>query len=424
MRITIKSILIILLSGFIFFTSCEKEIIKPPNKNATEIFYDIMQEWYLWNNDMPELDTDNFNNPEDVLDVLRNDEYDKWSYITSLDAFNQYFEAGTYIGYGYGQKFDENDNLRISFVFTSSPLIEHNISRGWIVREINGEEITPVSDISGLMGSNDVGVSNNFLFESPAGDSLNLNLAKSLITMNTVIYKNVIDVNDKKVGHLVFKSFIGPSIDELNDVFNYFKSENIDELILDLRYNGGGRMDVTLLLAGLIIPQNLDGKLFTNYIHNSNKSYENFYYNVQYQSNSAELEKLYIITGNNTASASEVIINCLKPYIDIYTIGNDTYGKPVGMYAFSNTDDNLAYVPICFKLTNANDEGDYYDGLQADAYAEDNLSKDFSDIQEDCFSEAIHHIEFGCFSSRKSKQSIFIGKKKEIYNLKTERGAY
>jgi len=420
--------LILLLFSLVLFTSCEKEVVNPPNKNAAEVFYDIMQEWYLWNDDMPLIDIDNFSNPDDVLDVLRNNEYDKWSYITTVDAFNQYYEEGTYIGYGYGQKFDENDNLRISFIFNSSPLLDtiitkgRNITRGWIIRKINGENITPDSDIFGLLGTEDIGISNEFLFESPTGDSLDISISKTLITMNTVIYKNVFEIGTKKIGHLVFKSFIGPSIEELDDAFTYFKGENIDELILDLRYNGGGRMDVTLHLADLIIPEEFNGKVFTNVSHNNNKTFQNFSNTLECKNNSVQLHKLYVITSNNTASASEALINCLDPYIDIYTIGNNTYGKPVGMYAFSGIDD-YAYVPICFELLNANGIGGYYDGLSVDSYVNDGLSRDFSDEQEDCLAEAINLIQ-GKFSSSKSKQSIFTGKKEEIYNIKSERGAY
>ncbi len=419
-----QKVFVFIIFSIILFTACEKEVINHPNKNATEVFYDIMEEWYLWNNDMPSIDIDNFSSPEDVLDALRNKEYDKWSYITTVDAFTQYFDEGTYIGYGYGQKFDKNGNLRISFVFNSSPLRDSMITRGWIVREINNKKITPDSDISALLGPDDIGISNDLLFESPSGDSLNISIAKSLITMNTVIYKNVFEIDYKKIGHLVFKSFIGSSIEELDDAFSYFKGENIDELILDLRYNGGGRMDVTLYLADLIIPEEFNGKVFTNVSHNNNKTFQNFSNTLECKNNSVQLHKLYVITSNNTASASEALINCLDPYIDVYTIGNDTYGKPVGMYAFYTDIDDYAYVPICFKLTNANNIGDYYDGLSADSYVNDNLSKDFSDKQEDCFAEAIHHIQFGNFSSVKSKQSIFAGKKEDICNIKSERGAY
>ncbi len=240
--------------------------------------------------------------------------------------------------------------------------------------------------------------------------------------MNTVVYKNIITAGTDKIGYFVFKSFIGPSIDEITKTFDYFRTGGIDELVIDLRYNGGGRMDVVNHLAGLVIPDNVDGQLFFGYVHNNNKSTRNIGCNFEQNANSLRLNKVYFIAGKGSASASEAIINGLGPYIDVYIIGDDTYGKPVGMYSFESNVSNLMYVPITFKLVNANNYGGYYDGLKADSYVGDDVKHYFGE-GEAVFDEVSLHIQTGSFTSTKSSYDIFRKPFKEIRNLKDEIGS-
>ena len=219
----------------------------------------------------------------------------------------------------------------------------------------------------------------------------------------------------------VFKSFIGPSIDELTEAFGYFLTEGVNELVIDLRYNGGGRMDVVTHLAGLIIPDNVSGELFVKYEHNSDRSEYDESENFEQDPGSLRLNKVYFIAGKGSASASEVIINSLDPYIDVFIVGDDTYGKPVGMYSISSRVSDLVYVPIAFKLTNSEGFGGYYDGLEADSYVTDDISSNFG-IGEDVFDEVIYHIENGSFSSLKSSTEIYRRPYKEIRNLNDEIG--
>ena len=416
------SLVLALLIGLVFINSCEKEKIYPSGYDTVSELSSIMNQWYYWKDSISDVDPDGYTNPNDLLEAMRFEPRDKWSYITTKEAHSQYYEEGTYVGYGFGYAPDSDGNVRITFLYDDSDLLNFGIKRGWIIKKINGNVIDKNSNLSDLLGANEIGISNTIEFESPTGDIVSETFEKKLVTINTVGYASVIENGSYKVGYFVFKSFIGPSIDELTETFNFFLTKGVNELVIDLRYNGGGRMDVVTHLAGLIIPDDINGKLFVKYVHNNDRSDQDESENFEQDPNSLRLNKVYFIAGKGSASASEVIINSLDPYIDIYVVGDDTYGKPVGMYSFSSNISDLVYVPISFKLVNSLDYGEYYDGLMADSYVEDDVSANFG-IGETILDEVLYHIENGSFSSIKSSFDIYRKPFKEIRNLKDEIGS-
>ncbi len=411
----------ILIAGSFIFSSCEKEKIYSPDYNTVQELHSLMNEWYLWKDSISDVNPDNYSNVDDLLQAMRYFPRDKWSYISTEDEYAQYYEEGTYVGYGFGYSADSEGNIIITFLYENSDLTSYGITRAWKINKINGIGIDENSSIGTLLGANEIGVENTIEFESPTGTKVSETFSKKLIAMNTVTYQEIIISGADKIGYFVFKSFIGPSIDELTEIFNDFKAQGVNELVVDLRYNGGGRMDVVSHLAGLIIPDNLNGELFFKYEHNVDQSDENSEYLFEQDAGSLKLDKVYFITGKGSASASEAIINGLDPYLDVYIVGDDTYGKPVGMYSFASRVSNLVYVPISFRLLNADDFGGYYNGLQADSYVNDDLYNDFG-TDESIFKEVLYHIENGSFSSTKSSHDMH-KLIKEIRNLKDELGS-
>ena len=412
------------VSLLLTLNSCEKEKFFPIAENPVEELANIMDYWYFWNDSLPNINIADYSDPRVLLEALRYGPRDKWSYISTKQEESQYYDEGTYIGHGFGYAVDNDGRVRISFVFQSSDLVNAGITRGWIINKINGISVDENTIVGNLLGASSEGVSNDFEFESPSGEILTIAFTKKLITINTVLYSNIITVGAKKIGYLVFESFINPSKSELDIVFNNFKSVGVSDLIIDLRYNGGGLMDIASHLAGWIIPDRLNDELFLKYIHNNDRSSQNGNLNFKINSNSLRLEKVYFITTNRSASASEAIINGLKPYIETYIVGDDSYGKPVGMYSFRSNLSDYVYVPISFKIVNSDGYGDYYDGLTADAYASDDIKHDFGDMLESSFAEALYHIENGSFSGNKSKENIKRSPKKVIRTIKDELDAY
>jgi len=133
------------------------------------------------------------------------------------------------------------------------------------------------------------------------------------------------------------------------------------------------------------------------------------------------INKLVVIATSGTASASEAVINGLKPFMDVKIVGGDTHGKPVGMYSFEHG--NYKFVPICFKLTNSEGYGDYFGGLPADAYRTDDLSKDWGNPNEASLKEALYYIENGFFSNQLPVKLNPYLPKMPLKGLKAEIGA-
>lgn len=421
-RIYYVLLLLILGAGLVFLNSCEKDKIYPPDYETVDELYSIMNQWYYWKDSISDVNPESYASAVDLLNAMRFEPKDKWSYITTKEAHSQFYEEGTYVGYGFGYATDSEGNVRITFLYDDSDLNDLGIKRGWIIKKINGNSIDENSNINNLLGANEIGVSNTMEFESLSGvDKIGV-FVKKLVTMNTVGSVSVIEKGTNKVGYFVFKSFIGPSEDELTDTITYFKNVGVTDLVIDLRYNGGGRMDIVTHLAGLIIPDNVDGKLFVKYEYNVDRAEEDESVNFVQDPNSLRLEKVYFITGKGSASASEAIINSLDPHIDVFIVGDDTYGKPVGMSLFGSGVSNLVYAPISFKLVNADGYGGYYDGLKADSYVVDDLKHDFG-VGEAVLDEVLNHIENNSFSSSKSSGDIYRASFREIRTLEDEIGS-
>lgn len=416
------SIILAIIWSLIFITSCTKDKIFPPDTDEVEELHLLMNEWYYWKDSISDVDPEDYSSPEDLLEAMRYLPRDKWSYVTTQAEHSQFYDEGTYVGYGFGYAPDAEGYMRITFLYDNSDLRTYGIVRGWKIKEVNGVSIDENSNLNDLLGSDEIGVSNIITFESPEGVSVTETFEKKLITMNTVGEAQVITRGAHRVGYFVFKSFINPSIDELDSAFTSFLNEGADDLVVDLRYNGGGLLDVASYLAGLIIPDQVNGEVFVKYEHNKDRSNNDKNDIFVQNAKSLRLNKVYFIAGKGSASASEVIINSLEPYLtDVYIVGNDTYGKPVGMYSFLSNISNLIYVPISFKMLNADGFGGYYEGLKADCYVEDDISHNFGE-GEAILEEVLHHIEYGSFSSIKSSSDIYSAPVKEIRSLKDERG--
>lgn len=407
--------------------ACRKEVPTDAELARNQLYL-IMKQWYLWYKEMPDIDVNNYSTPEELMEALRYQPQDKWSYVTTKDEFESYYVEGEYIGYGFGYQFDVNSNIWITFVFNDSPLAVEGIRRGWRIKKIDNTVPADEEDLTSLLGANELGVSHNFEFIDTLGTSVSYSFAKKVITMNSILRLDTLMVNNRVVGHLVLKSFIEPTITELSNAFEYLYNVGAEELILDLRYNSGGRMDVTTQLASLIAKESMVGQPFIRSTYNDKNPSRNSVYAFQ-GTNSSEvpvpvqldLDRLIVLTSKQTASASEAIINGLDPYLNVVLIGDDTYGKPVGMDAWLYR--TYAFVPITFRLTNANDVGDYFDGIKADSFIQDDPSLDFSNRSETTLKEAIYYLKTGTFTGASGKKSQRRTDQPELQCLRDEIGA-
>lgn len=255
----------------------------------------------------------------------------------------------------------------------------------------------------------------NFTFTKTDGSTVDLALTKNTYTANSVLYSNVITTGAKKTGYVVFNQFFGDvSRTELTNVFSDFSSEGINELVVDLRYNHGGSTETQDALANLIAPLSANGKTMYTYVFNdsltagrfpllsrkpgfSNISFKPADNTVAYQkTGNLNLSRVFFIVSRETASASELLINNLRPYLDVKLVGDTTFGKPVGFFPISIF--NYAIYPISFKTINSAGSAEYYDGFAPDKLAADGVNKNWGDLNDPSLASALHYITTGSFN--------------------------
>ena len=424
------TLLISLIAGFLsftlLFTSCRKDNDEEEQERIeeNEEFYKLMIDWYYWYNEMPSINPRNYFSPYEVLEALRKRPLDRWSYISSREEFESYYLESKFIGYGFGSAWDQNGKLRVTFIFNTTDIYEAGVRRSWIIERINGVAIQPGMNINQMLGANEVGVTNTFVIRNPGGSEITLTLQKKEVIMNTVLYKEVFEAGGRKAGYLVLKGFTTPTVAELDEAFEFFTAEGIDELILDLRYNGGGQTNVANYLASIIGGTSVTDQPFAKYLYNDKRARdENFTDEFATVENSPSLDRLIVIATRATASASEMVINGLNPFVQVYLVGDNTYGKPMGMNAWYYGD-KYAFVPVTFKIANALDQGDYFNGLEADSYVDDNISLPFGDPEEASLKEALKFIETGTFSGLPKKKSLFVQPWEQMTGLRAEIGTH
>jgi C-terminal processing protease CtpA/Prc len=393
--------------------SCKKDDINPDDLDAAiarDSLYFYMKQAYYWYN-MPEAlsvtasNKGNYKDPMELLEAMRYRALYRFSFVTDINDWKGFMEGSVEGNHGINIGLDQEGNARISMIFDKSPLYASGVRRGWIVKKINNIDVAPFfyennfQGLDDLMGPYEAGITNIFLFKKPSGDEVTISSTKTAFTINTVLVCDTLHLKSGLTGHLVSIRFIDLAIEEFESAFAFFKSNNIKDLILDLRYNNGGELSCAASLASYIAGGANLGNVFC-YTHFNNELLQfNNTYKFINNNYSLELPRLIIITSRLTASASELVINGLKPFINLITVGDTTYGKPVGGFELILRK-KYAALPIIFKAINAKGESDYYDGFPPDKVLPDDITRDFNDREELCLKEAIHYLETGSISTK------------------------
>lgn len=406
-----KFILLSVFSLLILF-SCKKEDPPPPVENdgtvtpamARDTLYYIMKEFYFWYNLMPEVTKENYSDPYKLLDAMRYKQLDRWSFVADYDEFTAEMN-GTFVGHGFRIGVDDAGNARIAMIYNNSPLYAQGVRRGWIVKTVNGTAIAPIllsgngQAYSDLIGPSTAGITNVFVFTKPDGTDATISSTKATFQLNSVLLYDTLNLKTGVTGHLVFESFINPSRTELATAFAFFKANNIKDLILDLRYNGGGYLDIAQTLASYIGGDALAGKVFAKLKYNDKHQNENYTYPFKTTAYSMNLSRMVVITTRNTASASEAVMNGLKPHINVVTVGDTTNGKPTGMNGWEVGKKYFMW-PVTFKIVNSLDQGEYFGGIYPGKLAIDDITHDFTDRNEANLKEAINFLQNGAFTAK------------------------
>ncbi|WP_184542312.1 S41 family peptidase [Mucilaginibacter sp. FT3.2] len=337
--------------------------------------------------------------------------------------------GGTNGDFGFSVFYNNLDHtdLRIKYVYDTSPASLAGIKRGYRITKINGRTSLNADNnsdlnfvIAAIFGTSST-ISMTLL--KPDNTSVDVTLKTATYTTNPVLTYKVINVSDtKKVGYIVFNTFtvVSNAGPQLLKAFTDFTTAGITDLVVDLRYNGGGSVETAEYLDNLIAPaSNTGNQMFTYYYNDKLQADNHPLLSAIYSINkgdflpannqvkfakigSLNINRVFFIITGATASASELTINNLRPHMDVQFIGRTSYGKPVGFFAIDINKYQL-YVPQ-FETRNSANQGGYYSGMKPDTtgypgvFDNDDVTKDFGDTSEVLLHHALNYVKNGTFA--------------------------
>lgn len=346
-------------------------------------------------------------------------------------------------------------SLYLKAVYPGSPAAATGFKRGDKITKINNQSF----------GSNydaEIGTLNQALFNSSSvtisgttsgtNNTYNKTLSKAPYKSSPIYKDSVYTSGSKKIGYLAYARFSKEtnSLPEFERIFTKFIQQGVTDLIIDLRYNGGGYVTTAQNLINRIAPSSLNGKVM--FIENYNKLMQEkkatillkqplldgngkvqykdaskkelvTYFDIDYSvaANTNHFQKIgslkpsnkvVFIISSSTASASELVINSLKPHVPVTLVGSTSYGKPVGFFPIRIEKYDVYF--SMFETQNSKGEGKYYSGFTPDYPTADNLSYDFGDLRESSFAAAYNYITLGKFvSEAKSPNATILSRKME-----------
>ena len=366
-----------------------------------------MRDIYYWYKELPDPDPASFASPEAYLEAVRYKTLDtSFSYITDRASNDAFFSDSQFVGFGLSTMVLSSSEIRIVEVFPRSPAAEAGLERGARLLVINGrtaESLISSGEVNSIFGPSTAGLSGTVRFRDNSGNEREVTMTKRLVDIPTAYLTRTFASGGRTVGYINFKSFVTPSTAALNDAFTQLEAAGANELVLDLRYNGGGLVSVAQHLTGLIGGTRTKDKLFVQFIHNDKNTSKNSTLNFPAPAHALSLDRLVVITTRGSASASELVINGLRPYIPVTVVGERTYGKPVGQYGY-NFCDKVLY-PVAFSTQNARGEGGYFAGIPADCAAGDDLDHQLGDAAEASLGEALRYLRTGSCSASAAAQA-------------------
>jgi carboxyl-terminal processing protease len=419
--------------ALLFFSglwSCQKDEEVLPDKPADPItrpstnqsllkvkewIKEEMDVFYFWNEEMPDLLPSSVREPEDYFYRLLYKD-DRFSWITDdAEKLMQEME-GIIASQGFSPSFGHFNNsngifIIVEYVYKGSPAEKAGLKRGDIILAINDQPLTR-ENYQRLYNQDAYTVTlGEYTNSGIRKTNVKLSLSSMALEMNPVLHWEVKEYEGKKVGYLVYAEFIsGPNdrwLNELGTALTEIKKAGATELILDLRYNSGGEVYAAGYLASAIAPKSVidSRQVFVRFDYN--KTLQGYFTEKEGQNSrnllfrfprnplNLDLERVVFLTGQGTASASELLIKGLDPYMNVVTIGEKTVGKFYGSIVINDENKppahNYAIMPLILKYQNAHGFTDFIDGLVPNYNIEDDLmnAKPFGDIDDPIFAKAV-----------------------------------
>lgn len=428
-----KNRIILLLLAIVFagsFVACDKngDVPDPGTENPIEasaltkkvnkFINEAMTDIYLWYDKMPNIDYNYETDSKAYFEKLLYKD-DKWSYITDdVQALENSFE-GIEKSYGWSLAFGVFSNTGtyfaiVEYVYPNTPAATAGIKRGDIIMLINGGDINDENYTDLLYGENltftlgEIGESGI----SPVGS---VSLTALELNLNPVLKTSVVEYEGTKIGYLFYAQYIANYNNAIDSALQSFVDKGIRDVVLDLRYNPGGTISAAQHLCSSLAPVanvNDENVLVT---FRWNDKYQDYWTNSQIESQISvafdktvpvkmNLDRIHILTGSGTASASELTITGLSPYMAVTTVGDTTYGKytasitlkPEDFYSSSYAAeiDNWGLQPIVLRYANAWGVTDFKDGFAPDIEVYDDLFEAYplGDLSDPLFAAAVEDI--------------------------------
>jgi len=391
------------------------------------------REWYLFLDLLPaNVNVNDYATAEDLLDALtataRSQNKDRFfSYLTTPAADSGFLLEGQFIGFGFRTRIEGN-RLRVPDVYEGSPAALGGLGRGSEITHIDsGTGYVPVATIlqtdpnlEQAFGPPTTGVQRGLRFIRADGQQFEAVFTKAIVTIppvpaNGTAVLSLPNSPNVEVGYVNLRTFISTAETPLRNTFLQFRNRNpgIQYFIFDLRYNGGGLVG-TADLVGDLFGGGLDGEVFEQMRFNPGKSSNDSVHRFGVQPQSVTPVRIAFITTGGTASASELVVNSMKPWVEVAIVGSDTFGKPVGQSAFDLTGCDLRLRLVTFRTTNALHEGDYFDGLAPTlpfaCAAADDLTRNPWDSMEASTAAALTWLETGACSQVMSAPAMPVPK--------------
>lgn len=408
MRFKSITVLAAAFTAATFFLGCEDQddnIQRISGLEIQDFVYRGMNTWYLFKDEIPDLADGRFTTqteyqnylrgfpaPESLFQALKAPEpTDRFSIIVSdYEVLNNLFAGNTTTtGVEYSLFLEPNSDTNVfgvvRYIIPNSPAAAQPISRGTIFTGINGQELTS-SNFRNLLASQNITFNlGTYDGTTVTSTSESITIGRAAVTENPVFFKTLFIRGNKRIAYLIYNGFTANFDTQLNQAFAELRAQNPTDLILDLRYNSGGSVQTASRL-GAMITGSFTGQTFAKYQYNSDIQAQfqatnpeelqiNFPNTIGSSAiNSLNLSKVYVITTGSSASASELLINCLKPYIEVRQIGTTTTGKNTGSitlydspnFGTQNRNPNHKYAmqPLIIKTLNAENFGDYSTGIE------------------------------------------------------------
>jgi len=431
--------LVLALFGLVLLPSCDKDPDLPEETLVLNYWiWEGMNDFYLWEAFIPSLNPNTEPEPREFFNkILYKDDRDSRIYedYEALRAMLDGVEVATGMSV-FPQMYTQTQVVAfVEYVVPGTPAADSGIQRGDIILTIDGQTLTQDNYYS-LYYQNTA----TFGFGEWDGNSINANgkeitLNASVQRLNPVLYDEVIEYQGEKIGYLVYTQFTyGENdewLDDLNAVFESFKSEGVSDVVMDLRYNPGGDLMLTSYIASTLAPASAmqDSAIFINMVWNDRYNQywadsdldndgqadglesEQLRFRMPRSEVNLDLSQVYFLTTGGSASASESLMVGLYPYMDVVQIGTTTYGKCYGSIPVRDWEEpkrhNWVMLPLVIKYSNADGFTDFVDGIDPDFLVQDNLlyAKPFGSLEDPLLAKALEEITGVSPLARKSAQS-------------------